>query len=717
MYKATLQFAAFLFATPMLAPLAMAQQTAAPMITPSAGTYAAGQLVTITDATPGAVIYYGDHGVIPTTTKGTRYTGPFLMTSVYDTVNAIAIAPGMTQSAVVQVRYMVPPPPAATPVFVQPAGIYPYGQLITITDSTPGATIYIGVHGVIPTTRGTKYTGPFAVSSIETVQAMAVAPGYGQSAIAVAKYTALPNAATPVVTPASGSYAYNQRITITDSTPGARVFYTIDGSTPGASSPIYSGPFPIRGPISLRAIALQPEYAPSLEVDGEYSLRTAAPVFSPASGTLLPFYSVTIADSTAGTSIYYTTDGSTPTTASTLYNAYTPISVTTSETLKAIAVAPGYPASVVSSASFSVTAPSQVINAVAGNGTAGYTGDGGPAINATLNLPQGLALDKDGNLYIADTGNNVIRKISTSGVITTFAGNGTAAYSGDGGLAASASLHEPNDVAVDSKGNLYIADGRNWSVRKVDASTGKISTYAGTGMNGIYEYGSVSGVATDVNLGHPVSIAVDANDDVWIGDDENNRIFKVEATTGFLTTGVGNGGIGHVTNGESSLGPVFEYTYGLKFNPAGFLYVANTYDFEVDRVDTTANKIFAAAGHWSAGEGTSGDGGQATDASLCLPYQIAFDANSNLYIADYCLNTIRQVSAETGIILTVAGQSQIVAPAPSYGYSGDGGLATKALLNGPKGIIVALDGTVFVADSNNHAIRKITGIANSAKTR
>ena len=185
-----------------------------------------------------------------------------------------------------------------------------------------------------------------------------------------------------------------------------------------------------------------------------------------------------------------------------------------------------------------------IITTVAGNGSAGYSGDGGPATSAQLDGPEGVAVDGSGNLYIADTCNNRIRKVSATGIITTVAGNGSAGYSGDGGPATSAQLSLPAGVAVDGSGNLYIADSGNNRIRKVSA-TGIITTVAGNGSPG---YSGDGGPATSAQLNQPAGVAVDASGNLYIADSSNNRIRKVSAT-GIITTVAGNGFDGYSGDG------------------------------------------------------------------------------------------------------------------------------------------------------------------------
>ena len=208
-----------------------------------------------------------------------------------------------------------------------------------------------------------------------------------------------------------------------------------------------------------------------------------------------------------------------------------------------------------------VTAATGVISTVAGNGTPGFMGDGGVATSAELHLPTGIALDSGGNLYIADQGNEVIRKVAAAtGVISTVAGNNTAGDAGDGGAAVSAELNFPNGVAVDSSGNLYIADEGNDVIRKVTAATGKISTVAGSGAPG---YSGDGAAAISAKLSLPTAVAVDSSGNLYIADGENSVIRKVTAATGNISTLAGNGRTGYIGDGGVATSAELYYPYGI----------------------------------------------------------------------------------------------------------------------------------------------------------
>ncbi len=323
---------------------------ATPVFSLAPGTYTSTQTVTITDTTPGAVIYYTTNGSVPTTGSAS-YSGPITV-STTETIKAIAIANGYSQSAVASATYIISKT-AATPVFSPVAGTYSSTQSVTITDSTPGATIHYTTNGSNPTTSSTRYTGAITVSATETIKAIATASGYSQSSVATAAYT-IPKTASPVFSPAGGTYSSTQSVTITDSTPGATFYYTTNGSTPTSSSTRYTGAITVSSTETIKAIATANGYSQSSVATAAYTItKTAAtPVISPAGGTYSSTQSVTITDATTGATIYYTTNGRTPTTSSTKYTGA--ISVSSTETIKALATATGYKQSAVATAAYTI---------------------------------------------------------------------------------------------------------------------------------------------------------------------------------------------------------------------------------------------------------------------------------------------------------------------------------------------------------------------------
>lgn len=342
------------------------------------------------------------------------------------------------------------------------------------------------------------------------------------------------------------------------------------------------------------------------------------------------------------------------------------------------------------------------ISTVAGNGVLSFSGDGGQALNAQMNAPQGVAADSAGNVYVSDTGNNVVRKVAKNGVISTIAGNGAAGNGGDGGAGPSAQLNSPLGLAVDLSGNLYIADSQNAKVRKV-SSTGVISTVAGNGTPGFAGDGAA---ATGAQLNTPLGVAVDAGGNLYIADFSNNRIRKV-STSGTIVTVAGNGNSGYSGDGGPATNAQLSTPTGVALDGRGNLYIADAGN-NVIRMVTSSGTISTIAGNGTAGY--SGDGGPAVKAPLANPGAIAVDSAGNVLIADGS-TVIRQIVYPTGIILTVGGNG-------TRGYSGDGGLALSAQVNGPSAVALDPTGNLYLADTNNNAVRVLrfagSGISVSA---
>jgi N-acetylneuraminic acid mutarotase len=325
-----------------------------PTFNPDGGTYTTGPSVAISDGTPGATIYYTTDGTTPTTSSA-KYTAAIAVNST-ETLKAIAAAPLYLNSAVASAIYKIL---AQTPVLSLPSGPYIPPQSVSITDGTSGATIYYTLDGTTPTASSTKYTG--AVTLTATVpttvifKAIAIAPNLSPSAIAPATYTLTPKAATPTFTPAAGDYPAAQSVTITDTTPGAVIYYTTNGTTPSAASTKYTAAISVTGDETIEAIAIAPNYAPSAVATAKYKIGTvASPDFSLKAGPYSSAQTLTITDATQGATIYYTTNGTTPTTSSTKYTGA--ISITQDETIEAIATATGLSPSAVTIAAYTISA-------------------------------------------------------------------------------------------------------------------------------------------------------------------------------------------------------------------------------------------------------------------------------------------------------------------------------------------------------------------------
>ena len=354
-----------------------------------------------------------------------------------------------------------------------------------------------------------------------------------------------------------------------------------------------------------------------------------------------------------------------------------------------------------------VDATTGIITTVAGT-ERGFFGDNGPATAAQLNRPAGIAVDASGNLFIGDEFNNRIRRVdAASGVISTVAGTDEGGFSGDDAPATAARLNRPVGVAVDASENLFIADRENNRIRRVDAITGAITTEAGTDEAG---FSGDDGPATAARLNRPTGVAVDTSGNLFIADFDNDRIRRVDATPvdlgfgvrrRFINTVAGTGEKGFIGDDGPATAAQLEFPRGIALDPLGNLFIADTVNHRIRKVDATTGVITTVAG---IGErGFFGDNGPATAAQIEFPRRIAFDSVGNLFISDRVNNRIRRVDAATGIITTVVGTDE-------QGFAGDGGLATAAQLSRPEGIVLDTLDNLFIADRENNRIRRVDAI-------
>jgi hypothetical protein len=338
----------------------------------------------------------------------------------------------------------------------------------------------------------------------------------------------------------------------------------------------------------------------------------------------------------------------------------------------------------------------QTINTVFGNGIQGYSGDGGQATAAELNYPEYAAIDGAGNVFFSDDQNYVVRRVNTSGIISTVAGiGGFNGYTGDGGPATAAELNFPFGLTFDANGNMYIGDTYNEAIRKVNSS-GVINTIVG---NGVLGYSGDGGPATAAELQYPMGVTFDSHGNMFIADQGNNVIREVN-TSGIINTVVGNSHYGYYGDGGPATIAELESPSALVFDANGNMYIADTFNRMVRQVNTSGY-IHGFAGKGGV-IGYSGDGGPATAAELYGPYGMAFDASGTLYISDGNDNVIRTVD-QTGTIHTFAGNGVA-------GYSGDGGLATAAELQNPTSVVFDASGNLYITDDANYVVREITGI-------
>ena len=367
------------------------------------------------------------------------------------------------------------------------------------------------------------------------------------------------------------------------------------------------------------------------------------------------------------------------------------------------------------------------IQRFAGNAFQAYSGDGGLPTKAELNNPGTVFVDLSGNVFIADTSNSVIREIvASTGDITTVAGNGTAGYSGDTGPATSAELNFPQGVFVDSAGDIFIADSANNVIREVVASSGKIQTVVGNGTAGFVD--DVAPLLAE--LDDPYAVAVDISGNIFIADNANDVIRVVNTGTSALTFGpisvppntiltvagtpqqdcgedqtsssCGDGNVANTVNTVYLSSPA-----GVAVDTTDDIFIADTFDNAIREVSVSTGIIETVAGTIGAIGGFSGDGGPATSAFLDSPYGVFIDESNDIFIADSENAAIREVVATTGFIQTIAGIPATQGGFPTPGFSGDGGPATSAELDFPSGVFVSLTGKVFIADTDNSRIREL----------
>ncbi len=348
------------------------------------------------------------------------------------------------------------------------------------------------------------------------------------------------------------------------------------------------------------------------------------------------------------------------------------------------------------------------VTLVAGTGHAGFSGDGGLAINAQLNAPEGIAIGADGKVYIADSKNNRIRSVSAAGVISTFAGDGAPGEHtaiGDGGPATSAHLNLPTGLALDSSGSLYIADTGNHSIRKV-VPGGAISSIMGNTFAGNNDAGNSGLVAANAQLNSPKDVAIGPSSSLYVADYGNALVRRINSD-GTYTNVAGTGGNEYSGDGAAATKAGLRTPYSIAVASDGSFYISQLDDSRIRKVDTSAN-ISTIAGTGIAG--FSGDGSSAANAQLNGPTGIELDSSGNLYIADSINLRVRKIAGTT--ISTVAGNGV-------YSYAGDGSTALKAMMNGPRATAVDASGNVYVSDLRNNVVRKVAkdgSISNFAGT-
>jgi len=583
---------------------------AAPTFSPGGGTYPSAIFVTISSTTPGVTIRYTTDGSTPTSTVGTVYSSAVVLTDSL-TLRAVAYEAGWSDSIVTSATYSLP---VAAPSFGLSSGTYNTPQSVTITTTTPGATIRYTTDGSAPSSSvGSVYSAAVPVNASMTLRAIAYEAGWVDSSVSTTTYTLQPF--VPLMSPMATDRVYTDLITVSCTTSGASFAYTTDGSMPTASGgsvthgTLYTVPFSLpRGLVTLKAISFLSGWNSSAVVSVPYTVGGFITTFAGVGGTQ-----------------GFSGNGGPATSAlmkrpfGLAHDAAGNVYVADADNV------------VVRKIDTSGT-----ITVFAGTGVSGYTGDGGAATSATMTAVYGLAVDPaTGSVYISDLGNHVVRKVQ-GGMITTVAGTGTSGYSGDGGPAPLAQLKSPLDVDYDpSTGSLYILDGLDCRVRKIDAG-GVITTVAGSGVNG---FSGDGGLATSATFGSPGGIAYDpVTASLYIADTNNQRIRKVQG--GVITTVVGTGTAGSAGDGGPAISAQLSYPIGVAVDGAGNLYIADQSNHRIRKV--VGGTIYTIAGNLT--QGFLGDGGPATAAEMYWPQAVDVDSAGNtVWVADrgnYCVRKI-----------------------------------------------------------------------------
>lgn len=340
---------------------------------------------------------------------------------------------------------------------------------------------------------------------------------------------------------------------------------------------------------------------------------------------------------------------------------------------------------------------SWIITTAVGTGERGFAGDGGPAAQALLNGPFDIGFDRGGNLYFSDTFNHRIRRVEArSGIITTVAGSGQAGYGGDGGPATLAAFNEPYGIALDRAGNIYVADRHNHCVRRIDAASGIVTTFAGNGSAG---YSGDGGPAARAGLVEPNGLGFDsAERHLFIADVADNRVRAVDLARGTIATFAGTGEAAHTGDGGPATAAGVWGARAVKVAADGRVYILERQGSSLRAADPHTGVIATVAG--TGARGYSGDGGPALAAVFDAPKEMAIDSNGGVLIVDTENHAIRAIDLASGIVDTIAGGRK--------GSGGDGGPALEAGLGRPHGIAQGPDGALYIGDTENHRIRKLT---------
>ena len=622
-------------------------------------------LVTVACLTLNADIHYTTNGIDPTQADPLVPAGGTIVVSTGVTNKLRAFRADLSPSAVTSAVFTNK---VALPSFSPAPGPVTNGTVVTISTITPGATLFVTTNGTSPTTNSPVYAEPVTISRATTFQVLGVENGYSNSAVLSGTYS-LARVASPVFNPPAGAFPAGVAV-VTNGTPvsiscatsASKIYYTLDGTTPTTNSPVYSGPFNLSGQTRVSAMAVAAGYVSSPVQSVLYQLaQTATPVFDPPAGPLTNGARLVISCATTGAVIHLTLDGTPPTSNSPVYTgALVFDGHNGGVTLNAVGSAAGYQDSAVASVFYGLFSPEKtVVTTFAGRPAAGFTN--GLGARAMFSGPQGICIDQAGNLYVADTGNSVIRQISPAGMVTTLAGTGVPGS--QVGTATNAQFDQPSGVCVDTAGNLYVADGINCNRVCLLDTNGTV--------------GVLAEIYGDCNQSPDLwQLMADRAGNVYVGSSASVQKIDAHGTV----IGLAGPHTCCLDGWGQSVGPGIDSATNI-YAATGVLIWKITPD------GTTT--LFAG--------GTEGfSDGPLAAARFQAPLDAWVDGWTNVYVTD--AGWIRKIGF-TGWVSTLAGDG-------TSGYkNGPGPLAQ---FNTPTALCADTNGNIFVADSRNNCIREIS---------
>lgn len=609
--------------------------------------------ITITSATPGAIIRYTTNGTHPTSSSPI-YSSPIIVPGDA-VVFARAYKNGFQDSELNGATYTWAT--AQVPTFDPASGPITNATWITMTSPTPGAKIRYTLDGTVPVASSLRYTNRIRINGNTTVKAITFAKGYKPSAITTTRFD-LVRPARPVITPVSGIVSYGATIQITSATPRVTIRYTTNGLSPSTSSPVYSSAITIHRDTLVKARAFKSQMDPSPVAVGDFRLLKAeAPVVTPADGVITNGTRVTMRSLTSAAQIRYTLDGSDPGPNSPIFNKK--LSVPAPVVLKARSYAPELSPSDVTVAEYrALVLQPTIVQTIAGNGEPGFID--GPPQTARFRFPHGVCRDNHGTIYVADTGNNAIRKIDTNGVVSTFAGSGMKAHID--GVGTNAAFVEPTGIAIDPKGRLYVGDSSSGVIRLITTN------------------GNVRSVYTIFNPYIPGlwQITLSPQGLLYIGTFRRIIMMNAAGNAWLFYDGVEDC---HQTWGNFGGGTAVALDASNRVYAVSGQYLF-TFDGQCDQI--------------FAGSPFGFSDGPRKKAGFVVASGIAIARNGKIFITDD--NCVRMMETN-GYVSTLAG----------FGPKGfRNGPSSIAQFQANTGICLATNGSVYITDAGNHAIRRIS---------